>query len=106
ATALVVAGGAAGAARLASIDRPARVAPPGSAIEATATLLEHPRRTPFGSAAPMRIETGPARGLRVLARVGDGGWPQPPAPGLRFRLRGLVRQPAAAAAGGQSNANA
>src|SRR4051794_2622761 len=52
--------------RMESIDRPASAARPGSHIEATATLLDRPRTGLFGSSAPMQIETGPARGLRIL----------------------------------------
>ncbi|MFL5839280.1 MAG: ComEC/Rec2 family competence protein, partial [Thermoleophilaceae bacterium] len=93
AAALVLAAGMAGQARIAAIDRPAGAAPPGSALDADATLLERPRPTRFGWSAPMRIDTGAARGLRVMARVRLAGWPADPNPGLRVRLRGLVRQP-------------
>src|SRR4051794_10423491 len=57
-----------GAARIDALDRPARAAPPGTAIEATATLLERPRAGLTGTSAPMKIESGPARGLRIYAR--------------------------------------
>jgi competence protein ComEC len=96
---LALAGGLAGLARIESIDRPARAAPPGTAIVARATLLEPPRATRFGTAAEMRIDSGPARGLRVMARVAfEPGWPAaaargrpaPPGPGLRVRMRALV----------------
>lgn len=93
AAALVLVAGAVGTARIHAIDAPARAAPPGTAIEATATLLERPRLTRFGTSAPMAIETGPARGLHVLARVDTTVWPAGVEPGLRIRLRGLVREP-------------
>ncbi|MFL5895812.1 MAG: ComEC/Rec2 family competence protein [Thermoleophilaceae bacterium] len=91
---LVAAAAAVGTARIAAIDAPARAAPPGTAIQAIATLLERPRPTRFGSSAPMAIESGPARGLHVLARVDAAAWPTGVAEGLRVRLRGLVREPA------------
>jgi competence protein ComEC len=97
--ALVAAACLFGIARIHAIDGPAAAAPPGTAIEAVATLLEHPRATTFGSSAPMRIDTGPARGLRVLARVGRGGWPAIDA-GVRMRIHGFIRatqRPASAA---------
>src|SRR3954471_18805968 len=68
---LVVAAFGWGSARVEHFDRLARAAPPGSVIDGEATLLEHPRRTRFGKSAPMTIDTGPARGLRVFARM-DG----------------------------------
>src|SRR3954447_3944058 len=78
--------------RIVAIDRPAQAAAPGSVIEATATLLERPRPGLFGSSAPMKIETGPARGLRILARRSARTWPASD-PGVRFRIRGFVRPP-------------
>src|SRR3954469_18968918 len=72
--ALVLTCAAGGALRLAAIDRPARAAPPGAVIDAKAALLERPRAGIFGSSAPMRIETGPARALRILARNRDPRW--------------------------------
>jgi competence protein ComEC len=85
-----------GAARIAAIDRPAGAAPPGSVIEARATLLERPRQGLYSSSAPMKIESGPAAGLKILARSVDP-WPGTD-PGMRFRLRGFVRAPSAGAA--------
>src|SRR3954453_10234512 len=74
-----------GALRIAEIDRPATAAPPGSAIEAEATLLEHPRQGLYSASAPMKIESGPAKGLRICAG-NSGMWP-PADPRGRFRLR-------------------
>src|SRR3954453_4819969 len=82
--------------RIEAIDRPATAAPPGSRIEATATLLERPRAGLFGSSAPMQIETGPARGLRILARRDAFDWPATD-PGTRFQIEGFVRVDAARA---------
>jgi competence protein ComEC len=89
AAALVVVAAVVGALRIAAIDRPAGAAPPGSALTAEATLLERPRQGLFSSSAPMRIESGPARGLRILARSSEP-WPAID-PGVRFQLRGFVR---------------
>src|SRR4051794_34907942 len=86
---LVLAAGLVGALRIAAIDRPAAQAQPGTVIEAEAILLERPRQEAFGTSAAMKIESGPARGLRVLARNGEL-WPTLE-PGARFRMRALVR---------------
>jgi competence protein ComEC len=86
---IVMAAAVCGAVRLAAIDRPAAAAPPGSAVDEVATLLERPRPGHFGSSAPMRIETGRAHGLRMLARRRTTEWPATH-PGTRFRLHGLV----------------
>ncbi|HEX6712956.1 MAG TPA: ComEC/Rec2 family competence protein, partial [Thermoleophilaceae bacterium] len=103
---LVIAAASVGALRIEAIDRPARAAPPGSVIEAEATLLERPRQGLYSSSAPMKIESGPARGLKILAR-NDRPWPAID-PGARFRMRGFVREAAAAGPTGArpSEANA
>src|SRR3954470_22986344 len=85
---LILTCAAGGALRLAAIDRPARAVPPGAVIDAKATLLERPRAGIFGSSAPMKVDTGPARGLRILARNHDSRWNADP--GTRFQVRGLV----------------
>src|SRR3954470_7613994 len=92
AAALVLVAGLGGAARLAAIDLPAKAAPVGSAIAATATLLERPRPGLHGSSAPMRIDSGPAAGLRVLARRRESYWPAVD-PGTRYRISGYVKPP-------------
>src|SRR3954452_8045207 len=89
--------------RIAAIDRPATAAPPGSRIEATATLLERPRSGLFGSSAPMRIESGRARGLRILARRDAFEWPATD-PGTRFQIEGFVRVDAATGSAGAASA--
>src|SRR3954468_12824065 len=89
AVALVTCSTTVGVVRLAAIDRPAKAAPPGSVVDADATLLERPRRGLFTSSASMRIESGPAAGLHVLARTGE--WPAAD-PGVRFWLRGFIRE--------------
>ena len=94
-----------GVLRIHAIDAPAAAAPPGSVIDAEATLLERPRAGLFGSSAPMRIETGPARGLRIFARNGDD-WPSAD-PGVRFRIHAFVRMPRVGASeGGASEGGA
>ena len=91
AAALVLSAALVGGLRVHAIDAPAAAAPPGSVIDAEATLLDRPRAGLFGSSAPMRIDSGPARGLRILART-SGDWPSTD-PGVRFRMRGFVRMP-------------
>src|SRR4051812_19028775 len=87
ALALVICSTTVGVLRVAAIDRPAKAAPPGSGVDADATLLERPRRGLFTWSASMRIDSGSAAGLHVLARTGE--WPAAD-PGIRFRLRGFV----------------
>ena len=94
-----------GALRLAAIDRPANAAPPGTTIDGIATLLEHPRAGIFGSSAVMRLESGPAKGLRFLARRRNARWPAND-PGVRFRIHGFVRQSKAAGAESLAGAGA
>lgn len=98
--ALALVGGFMGDARLAAIDAGAgRLAALGEgsapvAIDARAHLLERPRRSRFGSAAAVRILTGPASGVRLYARVPrDIGWPDPAHPGNELVVRGLARPP-------------
>jgi competence protein ComEC len=104
AAALVLAAGLTGSARLAAIDRPAHAAPPGAVITARATLLERPRAGLHGSSAPMRIDTGPAAGLKILARWSELYWPAVD-PGTRFAIRGFVKQPDAASGAGAAAAS-
>jgi competence protein ComEC len=92
---LVCAGATSGTARLKEIDGPTRAAPPGAAIDAHATVLDRPRATRFGWAATLRIDGGPAHGLRVYARADDAPRPET---GMRVRVRGIVRDSASAAA--------
>src|SRR3954452_7112952 len=88
---LVAAAAAFGGLRIAAIDRPASAAPPGTALDAEATLVERPRAGLFGFSAVMKIDSGPARSLRILARTREA-WPAID-PGVRFRLHGFVRDP-------------
>lgn len=91
---LVLAGTALGGARIAAIDALASRAPPGTRIDAYAELLERPRPSPAGARAAVEISSGPARGVRLLARVGRGArWPAGADPGAEVALRGRVRAP-------------
>src|SRR3954454_3881912 len=92
---LVIGAATFGGLRIAAIERPATAAPPGTVVAADATLLERPRAGLFGFSAVMQIDSGPARGLRILARTTDAL----PAsdPGVRFRMHGFVRDPNRAA---------
>ena len=92
ALALVLVGALVGAMRIAAIDRPARSAAVGSVLDADATLLEKPRLGQFGMAAAMRVESGPAAGLRIMARRRESFWPQGQA-GARFHIRAYVKPP-------------
>src|SRR5438128_1289754 len=60
-----------------------------------ATILQSPRPGRFDWSAPMRIDTGSARGLLVWARAAPRAWPEDAGPGMVVRLRGLVRDPGA-----------
>jgi competence protein ComEC len=83
-----------GAARLAAIDRQMRAATPGTSLAASATLLERPRPSRFGSSAELRIETGRASGARVLARMeGHAPWPGGGEPGTGLRVTGALETP-------------
>jgi competence protein ComEC len=89
-------GGVAGAWRIDAIDRSAeRAGPEGAYLFGRATLLEHPRPSPFGSSAAVRIASGRAAGSLVLARV-DGAkpWPDGGQPGSILRVSGSVELPA------------
>lgn len=109
---LLLAGGVAGDARLDAVDAGAdRLTALGGAapgrsgqasarghegasvpIDARAELLERPRRSRFGSAANVRIVSGPAAGIRLHARAGRGlRWPGTSSPGTRVFVRGSAR---------------
>src|SRR4051812_9573684 len=99
----------AGGWRVAAIDRAAAAAgPAGSLIAGRAVVLESPRRSMFGSSAIVRLESGRARGARVVARAdAEMRWPdggeigtivsvsgdaEPPAPGRDFDWPGYLRR--------------
>jgi competence protein ComEC len=92
--ALLLAGTAAGDARLRAIEAPAaRLAAMGpTPVAATAHLLEPPRASRFGAAATVRIASGPLAGMRLYARAaGSARWPARARPGMVLRVRGLAR---------------
>jgi competence protein ComEC len=89
-----------GAARLAAIDRDLARLPDGAALATTAHLIEPPRPGPYGASATVEIAAGPARGLRLLARLRESGTASGGRPGAdladaavgsELRLRGVYR---------------
>ena len=66
---LVVAGAAAGDARLAALDAPLARIRDGPVDGLRVHLGTHPRRSPFGSSAEVQVAAGPLRGARLLLRV-------------------------------------
>jgi competence protein ComEC len=92
---LLLLGALIGAWRLDAIDRSAeRAGPAGAALEGRAVVLEAPRPSLFGSTAVLRMESGRARGTRVLARAdGELRWPDGGEVGTIVALRGSVERP-------------
>jgi competence protein ComEC len=93
--ALVCAGAVAGTWRVEAIDRGAeRAGPGGRFLSGRATLLEHPRRSLFGSSAAVRMVSGRAKGAPVLARLdGSKPWPDGGQPGAILHVSGSVENP-------------
>lgn len=91
----ILLGAGIGAWRLDSIDHAARAAgPAGTQIAGRAVLLEHPRRSLFGSSAAVRLTTGRAANARVLARLnGHRSWPDAGRPGAILRVGGITSKP-------------
>ncbi|MEA2450151.1 MAG: competence protein ComEC, partial [Thermoleophilaceae bacterium] len=92
---LVAAGALVGAWRIDAIDRSAeRAGPAGAAVAGRAVVLEAPRRSQFGSSAIVRMESGRARGAKVLARA-DGAmrWPADGEVGTIVALSGSADRP-------------
>jgi competence protein ComEC len=86
-----------GLVRVSAIDSAAqRGGPDGAIVAGSATLLEHPRPSQFGSSAAVRLVGGRAAGSMLLARVdGPRPWPGGGEPGTILRVRGSARAPAA-----------
>ena len=100
AAAAVLAGAFAGHARLAAIDRPGEDLRPGDRIEGRAHLLGLPRPGPFGSSAEVRMSSGPASGVRLLARFPrDADIPAGSGIGSEVVLAGAIRASRRAEAG-------
>ena len=91
--AAAVLGATVGAVRLHALDARLGAARPGASLAATATLLERPRSSRFESSAAIRIESGPAAGTRVLARVRGSAWPGRGEPGTELAIRGPLSEP-------------
>ena len=91
--ALAIAGGIVGDARLGAIDAGAEHLAAGPIpVDARAHLLERPRPSRFGSAAALRVASGPVAGVRLQARVPEHvRWPARARPGLEVAVRGLAR---------------
>jgi competence protein ComEC len=67
--ALVLAGSAAGGARLAAIHAPAELVRDGESVSLTANLLTRPHPSAFGASAEIGITQGRLRGARLLLRI-------------------------------------
>ena len=89
---LVLAGAAAGELRLRAIDAPGERIEPFAAIDERAILLERPRAAGTRMSAVVRLESGPARGAKLLATTEDA-WPGPGEPGTEVRIRGTAKPP-------------
>ncbi len=89
---LLLLGAVAGSARLGAIDRTADLAgPQGARVAGTATILERPRRSQFGSSAMIALESG----AHVVARADSAlRWPQGGEPGTIVAIDGSAKRPA------------
>lgn len=88
---LIVAGAAAGDLRLRAIDAPGERIEAFEAVDARAVLLERPRRAGDRVRAAVRLESGVARGAKLLA-VTDR-WVGPTEPGTVLRVHGVAKRP-------------
>ena len=94
--ALLLAGSAAGAARLDALDHSSTLIDDGRAMSARAHLLTHSRASAFGASAEARIAGGVLAGSRVLLRFDgrDGSsLPRGAAIGDELSLSGTLRRP-------------
>ena len=94
---LLLAGSAAGDARLRALDHASTEIGDGRTISARAHLLTRPRPSAFGASAEARIATSPLAGARVLLRFADRGprqaLPHDTAVGAELAVDGLLRRP-------------
>ena len=89
---LVLAGAAAGDARLAAIDAPRSRLAPGAPVKTRAHLLTPPRSGQFGASVEARALTGAAKGARLVLRMDRGlRLPRGAAPGAEVGFAGFVR---------------
>jgi competence protein ComEC len=106
AAALLLAGSAAGDARLRALDHASTLVGDGRAISARAHLLTRPRPSAFGTSAEARIATGSLAGARILLRFanrsadrprparGPGSAPSQRTPiGAEVAVAGRLRRP-------------
>ena len=93
--ALLLGGAAVGEFRLHAIEGPGERLEAFAPVDAEAVLLERPRASAHGASAVVRLESGPARGAKVLA-VADGGWRGPEEPGTIVHVRGTAKPPVTA----------
>jgi competence protein ComEC len=89
---LVFAGAAAGDLRLRALDAPGARIEPFSTVDERAILVERPRTAGTRTTAVVRLESGRARGAKLLATT-DGGWRGPHDPGAEMRIRGTAKPP-------------
>ena len=89
---LVLAGAGVGELRLRAIDGPAERLEPYERIDARAVLLERPRTGGPRMRAAIRVQSGAARGVKLLA-VREGTWSGPEEPGAVVHVRGVVKPP-------------
>jgi competence protein ComEC len=89
---LVLAGAGIGELRLHAIDAPGERLEAFAAVDADAVLLERPRAAGSRTSAAVRLDSGRARGAKVLA-VAEGEWRGPDEPGAVVHLRGTVKPP-------------
>jgi competence protein ComEC len=97
AAALLLAGSAAGAARLDALDHASTEIDDGRALSARAHLLTRPRASAFGASAEARVAAGALAGSRLLLRFDgrDGtSLPNRAAIGDELSLTGTLRRPA------------
>jgi competence protein ComEC len=91
-SALLLAGGGVGEARLAAIDAPARRISDESSLHARAYVLGHPRPSAFGASVEVEVAEGTLRGARLLGRIPRWvRFPRDLAIGAEVRVSGRVR---------------
>ena len=89
----VAVAGVVGAARLDAIDGPGEGLEEGQRVEARAQLLEEARPGPFGASAELTVETGPNRGVRLLARFDRRArFARDVGPGAELAIAGVFRR--------------
>jgi len=90
--ALVLVGVGVGDLRLRAIDGPGERLEAFAPVNAEAVLLERPRTSARRARAAVRLQSGSARGAKMLA-VAEGAWRGPEEPGAIVRVRGVAKRP-------------